>query len=204
MLKKQQCHLTWMNNNLPFWVHRVCDLAPPHWSLRAVYNWNEWIGIIFLFVFEFCSWNTFFTHTNIFFFTHPNNTHTHKNVHFYSVSWILGHTFVIIDLRFVPYCMLERRLQNTFWRRRKNESPTKHTPRTPGIHPSGYRCIELTPIQYALVHNSVVSMYKYMFINVPNLWLSFLIQFHFVKKESLRKERWWCNDDVPYVTERWW
>ena len=30
-------------------------------------------------------------------------------------------------------------------------------------------CIDLTPIQYALVfvHNSVVSMYKYMFINVP-------------------------------------
>ena len=48
-------------------------------------------------------------------------------------------------------------------------------------------CIELTPIQYALVHNSVVSMYKYMFINVPNLWLSFLIQFHFVnlKKTTL-------------------
>lgn len=31
----------------------------------------------------------------------------------------------------------------------------------------GNRCIELTSIQYALVHNSVVSMYKYMFINVP-------------------------------------
>lgn len=126
MLKKQQCHLTWMNNNLPFWVHRVCDLAPPHWSLRAVYNWNEWIGIIFLFVFEFCSWNTLtHTHKHVFFFIHPN---THTNVHFYSVSWILGHTFVIIDLRFVPYCMLERRFAKHILEKKKMKSPTKHTP----------------------------------------------------------------------------
>lgn len=70
--QKSTVSLTWMNNNLPFWVHWVCDLAPPHWSLRAVYNWNEWIGIIFFFVLNFALWNT-----------HSTHTHTHRRFFFF-------------------------------------------------------------------------------------------------------------------------
>ena len=54
--------------------------------------------------------------------------------------------------------------------------------RNPGIHLPGIMCcIDLTPIQYALVfvHNSVVSMYKYMFINVPIID-SILVYFLFI------------------------
>ena len=206
-----------------FWVHRVCDLAPPHWSLRAVFilemNGSVWFSFLFIAI-------ALYTHTHT--HTHSYNssplmyffprffcfTQTHTKCTFLPCLWIIGHTHILSSI-FLLYHMYAREMQKNTHTHillvKQKKLIRRRYARNPGIHLPGIMCcIDLTPIQYALVfvHNSVVSMYKYMFINVPIID-SIVVYFLFIlvsrKKMGFSEKSpvWrWCNNSVSYVTIR--
>lgn len=129
---ENKCHL-WIQLSLWLGVHRVCDLAPPHWSLRAVCLIWKIVSLIsmdryefFFFRVIFCSFTTrrfsplllentrfLLSPPIVFFMLTRNTTHTHTHdlctfLACLDSSATHTHTCVIDFYPLVLYCMLER------------------------------------------------------------------------------------------------